>query len=519
MSFEVNKDTIKIYKQINPLKVKSIVDSDIIVPDSKPDVSEILQVNAIASVDEKYVQKDFITVSGYLDYIILYTGSENENTIKCIKHKTPYTQQIDAPGINDEMTNYVIADVSHIEFGIKNSRKINIKSVVVFDTGVIGTTSVNAVSSVVSTVNIPNKTEDIDVLNISVFEQTDFSLEQDIKISVDSGDETEILKVDYKISDEEIKTVNNKVIAKGTMDVDVLYSVNDDLCHVQSEIPFTEVFDADNITPQMHTEIQYNLTSVDYDLTVNEDDEYFISLNAKTEVLIRGYDVNSYNVISDIYSPDYKMEYNYEDCSVLCIKDTFSKDYAITEKISISESPFSISKVCNLNVKPNIETIVPYNSYCLTEGFFDIKLLYISDNETLKLCSHNEKIPFSIKTDSKSIHSDSVLDVKLSMIHSGYVLNSEKDIDIRINLHGSYKVLCEDKKRILSDISLYEDEILKKENQSGITIYFADDKEKLWDVAKRFSTTVEEIAEVNNLDADAVLTSRQQLLIPKRIAL
>ena len=64
---------------------------------------------------------------------------------------------------------------------------------------------------------------------------------------------------------------------------------------------------------------------------------------------------------------------------------------------------------------------------------------------------------------------------------------------------------------------LDEETPLKKENQSGITIYFSDEGEKLWDVAKRYRTTTDEIARINSIDENILLKKNQKLIIPKRV--
>jgi len=38
----------------------------------------------------------------------------------------------------------------------------------------------------------------------------------------------------------------------------------------------------------------------------------------------------------------------------------------------------------------------------------------------------------------------------------------------------------------------------------------------IWDIAKRYHTTEEEILSVNRLEGNVMLTSGQQLIIPKR---
>ncbi len=514
MALEISSENIQIYKPAQTSKVKGVIDTDIIVPDSKPDVLNILQVNAISSVNEKFIQKDAITVSGFIDYTILYSGGTEDIEIKNIKHKTPFSQQIEAKGIDNDMFNYVIADVSHIDFHIQNSRKINVKTVLDFDMGIVGKTTVNAVSSITSSVNIPSKREEIKLLNMSVCQENKFFVSDEIKIPFDTEDD-EILKIDCKIQQDELRCVNNKVIAKGTLNADILFTKDGDVCHIENEIPFTEVIDVDNITPQMHTEISYSLCNMEVN-RLDDSEESLVELTGELCALIKGYDEASYEVFTDAYCPDYSIDVVRNNLDILSVKDTTNETFNISERITLKDSNPDIVKIYNISVKPVIEGANTQNGYATVDGYLDAKILYLSSNENLPVYSLNSKIPFSFKVENKGINPKSILDIQALAEHSSYVIKSEREVEVRASVRLMNKILEESSKTIVSDITVNEEEPINKKDQSGITIYFADKDENLWDIAKHYKTTVEEISEVNNIEKDAVFTSRKQLIIPKR---
>ena len=70
---------------------------------------------------------------------------------------------------------------------------------------------------------------------------------------------------------------------------------------------------------------------------------------------------------------------------------------------------------------------------------------------------------------------------------------------------------------IVSSVSIDENSPTSKEAYAGITLYFPDENENLWDVAKKYSTTIEEIALINKIESDTVLSENHRLVIPKRV--
>lgn len=518
MSFELETESIRIYEPIKTANVKTVIDTDIIVPDTKPDVLNILQVNALSSITEKRLQKDAVSVMGYVDYTVLYSGGEENVQVKSINYRAPFSQVIDAMGISDDMFNYVTSNVSHIEFHVQNSRKINIKSVVCFDTGAYLKKNISAASSVVSELNLPSKKEDIKALDICVCSNNSFFVSNEIRLNSQIDGTCEILKTDAKLRAGEVKTMNNKVVIKGSLITDTLYSIDDDIYHLENEIPFTEVLDVDDISPDMHTEIRYNITGLDTEL-VGDSDDNVIRYDATVDVLIKAFEENLYPIISDIYSPDYQMNVKGDKIRVFSVEDLSNKTFSVNETVSISENMPGIVKVYNLSVNPIAEVLSINNGVGTIDGHLAIKLLYLSDSKSMPVYSVDKKVPFKFDINTDMQKENMCLESNITLEHASYTLKSDRDAEIRVALKADTKFISSADKEIITDISIDEDAPLKKSNQSGITIYFADDSESLWDIAKRYNTTAEEIAKVNNLSENEVLEKRQQLLIPKRVAI
>ncbi len=513
MAIELCEEKIKLYKPLNGVVVKTVVDSDVIVPDVKPDVIKILQANAVASVNEKFVQKDMITVSGFVDYTVLYL-SENEDKINTIRTKCPFTHRIEITGTDDDCMNYVICDVAHVEFGIYNSRKINLKSVICFETDVVGNSVFNAVSSISSSVNIPQKNKNIKFLNMAVCEAKNFIINDEISLS-STESEIEIIKIDNNVSVKETKSMNDKLVLKGDLNIEILYLNDGDISHFNCDIPFTEVFDAEGLSPQMHTSVKCNLSSEDFGISTTEEGT-LMSYEGTVDVAIKAYEEKNYDLITDVYSPDYEIAINKADIDCIDVTEFVTKSFTLNETVTIDEK-HNIEKVYNFYSKPVIDSVVGYNGYCITNGYADIKVLYSEDENTEKIHSLNSKVPFSFKIESSQIDTNTIINQNMNLLHSGYVLKSGKDIEIRMLIELDNLFCKEAKYNVLSGLEIDETRKINKNNQSGITIYYADEKEDLWDIAKRYNTTVDEILSLNGLDENSVLKNRQQLLIAKRI--
>ena len=117
---------------------KISVDGDVIVPDVKPDVLKVLQVDAFAGLTDKGITNGAVYVEGRLNVNILYIPDSEEEGIGCIKASFNFKDRIENPEIMPEMKLKISCDVSRVEFTLLNSRKLSIKSTVSCNYEIVG---------------------------------------------------------------------------------------------------------------------------------------------------------------------------------------------------------------------------------------------------------------------------------------------------------------------------------------------------------------------------------------------
>ena len=87
-------------------------------------------------------------------------------------------------------------------------------------------------------------------------------------------------------------------------------------------------------------------------------------------------------------------------------------------------------------------------------------------------------------------------------------------IAVRCTLVTIAKVLYEVEKDFVNDIVVGDGEEVKK--KSSITIYVVGKGDTLWELAKKYRTTMDDIIKLNELEDPDYLVPGQKLLIPGR---
>ena len=80
---ELIKENIEFEKLLGENFNDTIIHEEYIVPDTHPDINEILMINSKMKNTHKEMMKDKVHVNGEIDFTILYTTMEDEEEVVC----------------------------------------------------------------------------------------------------------------------------------------------------------------------------------------------------------------------------------------------------------------------------------------------------------------------------------------------------------------------------------------------------------------------------------------------------
>ena len=129
MTVEYVRDFFKVDQVVGEELSQVIVEGDIIISESKPEIAKVLNVSGMVVVNSREVIQDRVMVEGGVRYNVLYIAEENEQLIESTEAEIGFTQYLEIPGAKPNMTSVLKCQVEHIEYDIVNNRKLNIKTV------------------------------------------------------------------------------------------------------------------------------------------------------------------------------------------------------------------------------------------------------------------------------------------------------------------------------------------------------------------------------------------------------
>lgn len=509
---ELIKENIKVNDVVVNSTLQKTVDGDIIVPDSKPDILKILQVDAASCITEKEVNEGSISVKGRVDLKILYIPDSETECIKSILTSFDFEENISNKKIEATDFAVVSSSVERVEFSLTNSRKLKIKSIVEIDYEIIRTVDIEPAVDCEGELEI--KRQSVVLRNsIGVGE---FSFRVRDRIIVPSGKSSvgEVLKADYVMRDVDYTVINGRIMAKGSVGVCILYTDNDGKIEFfEGELPFAEVWDMEGLTEDAECEIEYGLEEGEMLIEEDTDGDLREALVTVTVTAqLKAAQSVEVDMIEDCYVPYKKTAVSSQRVSFEEVTARPSVQNTIREIVEISSTAPPVNNVYNVVTKPYITKVGFERNKLICEGKLEACILYVSDSSENPVYSIKKSIPFSYSMDCEADGDGLVPKLKAEVKHTGYNLNAAGEVEIRCILAVSANVTRQLEFGMITSVDYEEN---SSRSESKIVIYFVQNGDDLWSVAKRYGVPYQTIREFNEMSDDNIKTG-MRLMIPGR---
>ncbi len=491
--------------------ISVMTECETIVPDTKPDLLKVLQMDAEAKISSCDVSDGKITVSGMVEYKILYVP-ESTKGICNLEATAAFSHTEEVTTATADMYCYGEVDVEHIEFNPINSRKLSIKSVVGVSCNIMGKTALEIPYELCGD-GIEVRREKIKPLSRVINKTAEIITEDRLIIAAGKPAIGVMLKNDVSIRNRDVKVIAGKIVVKGEIVISTLYipETGDGVMSVEHTIPFTEILDAEGIREENYNRVDFKIAKATFNAAADMEGELReIACNIKMKVFITSDEIMECEVIADAYSTLGNMQVKSRYFKLEEMTEAMELTSTVKENVVPTENIPPVLHIYNVMAKPYITGVSVENGKINAEGVIDTYILYISGKEDSPVHSFKEEVPFNISIDSDKAMADNIIKIKTETNHISYNLNAAGEIELRIVLVNNIAAYAS---RGMNVITSVEETEKGEEETPTIVLYFIQKGDTLWDIAKRYQTKTSYIEELNGGGEE--LTPGKQILIPK----
>ena len=481
-------------------------EEDFVVPDIKPDILNTIRTNGTVCIYKKEIMDGKVKLDGCINVYIMYLADDEESSIRSLNTTLEFSKIIDFDAVKMGMILEDKVTLKTIECRVLNGRKVNIKSIMDVELKILSNEEVEFVKGIeeVKDVEVLDNTLRLNSLLGSGFTKV-YAKDTIVIDSVDNL--AEIMKVDITIINQETKISYNKVLVKADACVKMLYRTEDNrICSTSNLIPVMGFIDMADVSDENLCDVRYEIKNLL--VKPNNVEEHSIYVEVELEVSCNIYQEKEVSIIEDLYSPTVDLVYKQRKIKAMSQKTLIKDLCSIREKQVISQ--IGNRRIYDVDIKPRILNQTALTNKIMYEGEIELNFLFDSDNSH-KIDAKNVILPFTFNMSYEGIMPSSEIETNIELTLQDFTLMPDESIDIKIDLEFLVNLANNQNINVIQEINIDEN---RSRERYSLIIYFVKSGDTLWNIAKRFRSTVSNIVAINGIEDENKINVGQQLFIP-----
>lgn len=505
MVVDTIKENLCVNKLVATKKEVILVEGDMIVPDSKPDILNTICTSGVVCIYKKEVLEEKVRIDGNINTYIMYMADDSKDKVRGLTTSLDFSESIQIANCKEGMNCKLNTKLKSIEAKVINGRKVGIKAAIEIEINIYSNEEVEIVNNVQNAEDIQILKEDLKVNSLVGMGDTKIYAKD--TVNIDNVDNlTEILKADVAIGEKNVKISYNKILTKSEASIKIMYLTEDNrINNITAKIPVVGFIDIPNVTEENMCDVDYEIKNIV--LKPNSAEEHSIYIELEISAAATVYEEKEINLIQDLYSPSENLTFNKKRITTITNKKTIRETKQVREKVNIEG--IENRSIIDVDVVPMIEKENQLNNKINYEG--ELELRFILSNSDLQVDNRVVKIPFNYTVEEQcgddNINRNMEMEITNQdfIVQEGGVVNSNIDITMNLNSYRSANM------NIIDEIQTDGE---REAEDYSILMYIVKKDDTLWKIAKRFGSTVEDIARINGIEDENKIYPDQKLFIP-----
>ncbi len=486
---------------------------DYILPDYYPEIFRLVRSEAVPSVTEWSVSGDKLVYELRCDIRILYSGGEGTE-LQCVTQRQSFRKTVELGRQSSGATVRLTPKCDHINVRAVNSRRIDLRGAVSVKISVTGEHGQEVISDA-SGMNIQLRRTPVRFASKSVNAEKTLRLTEETELSAAQPTASAVVSVRCSTPECERKLISGKLLAKGEAEVELLYTTADGGGAVEPmsfSVPYSQIIDIDGIDDSFDCTVTPEVIGCE---VVPAEDKSGENRVMRTELelrlVCRAVRTVSAMIGTDAYSTVYPCEVNFSEICAEQLPVVYTESFRRTMKLAEGDSV--PQTVYAMWVTPkNINTRIGDDGRSVTvSGMLSCSMAARDASGMLTMPDKDEafeeNIPLGDDITGCTVTAEVISSEVSYNITGEGVLAAKVDISVKISALSCTSV------RAVTDITVDDSVKKQRDGDYAVKLYFGVENEEVWDIAKRYSTSVSAVIEENELPGERLGTGGM-LLIP-----
>ena len=496
------------------------IEEDILVPDTKPDLREILLIDGNPRLSSREIDcinktDDYIGISGEVELQTLYVPENRETAgpVIAVQTRVPFKERWHtdiAPGA----TLIMDCRTEKIEYMVINERKYRVK----ISLAIMARECVDRKIDIFEGINgeeIQMLKERVEITNIALRKKDTLTISENLEIKEDGNPES-ILKQNINVVENYKQITAEKVVINGFIFVNLFYTVSGDspwdcIRQAQERVEFTQFIP---IKKQgAGGSVCFDGSGLRVKLVQDEELGEVFRLEGEIITYAELYAGTERDIIVDGYhrKKDFICDFSEERSRTPVA--AAAGEASVREIISPDAAYGEIDKILYTTGEILESESRGEQGKVITEGTLQAKMICMSlrEEEEPQLFSIRQEVPFRVVTAVPQMAGGEIISARTHVRDIWAEKINGKQMEFNASVMAEAEIMREVSFKVLTNPAF--EESTSKESMAPMVVYVAGENDNLWKIAKKFKTSVESVAKLNQLEDGEISEGRKLLII------
>ncbi|MEG2295367.1 MAG: DUF3794 domain-containing protein [Oscillospiraceae bacterium] len=503
MELKIQKQPVVINEIIYDAKAEQSIECDALLPDYCADIHKILRCIVTPTITSYNINGEKLVIDGSVCMQVCYLCEAK--IMRSTSLKVPFCKTIELKTSPHKASVIIKPSVDYVNCRAVNHRRVDIRGALSLQITAIDQVQQEIVEDCKGLgVQVKNKTMKCTTTICPPPKQ--FSISEELELPYGKEDIACIIKSRGHACVSDFKVLSNKIISKGELTLDILYTCEKHMKHrLEYTLPISQILDVEGVTEESECCVDFSLCSLD--ISVSNDNPRTICVDAVIGANVIANIPMETNFTTDCYSTDYNQKNEFKNVNIAKYITKFNEKQLVKNTYDLPEGVKEIetmwSVISNSSVKLENHKIV-ISSKLITAMFATLE---DGDTEYFEISSEiTNEIQVKVPIHNMRFHPN------LEAKNTDFSITSEKKLEVRCEVLITgvlYDIITN---KVLTNI-IVDKENPKQKNNNFLFVYYAASGEYIWDIAKKYNTSVQSILENNDIENEQ-LSNSMTLLIP-----
>lgn len=515
---EIIKKRIHMNYQKGKAEQTITLDEDFNVPDSKPDIVKKIKEHGMVVLEKVRASDDKVIIGGNLNFKFLYGTDEG---CASMEGKIPFEETVQLQGTMPQdliKCNYVLEDLS---VHVIHSRKISVKSLITLTVKSDCISEKDLVCNL-SSDKLQTLHHPMNVMKLGASKKDIFRIRESVTLPSDRENIGNIVWYELEPQSMDIRACDGELSIKGEISIFCIYESeqmgenagdsNMKLNFYEDIVPYSGKIELSGCTEEMIPDVSVFVSEINLNARPDDNGEMrILEGELILELFMQAYAEETYDVLMDAYSPEHELIMKKEDAPYESFLIKNNAKCHLNERFKMAES--GILQIVHSSGDVHIEDVSSENGLMQVEGSVSVSVVYLKADDADRIGCAVYQIPFHTEMEINSDCTDCIYSAGPGYLQIGAVLTGGGTVDIKCSVGVDIMVMENHKDNVITEIEVKAPDMERIKNLPGLVGYITCEDDTLWDIAKKYCTTQEEIMKLNNLESSAVKPGMKLLLM------